>query len=214
MHRPASTARPRARWRWPARVSPFLELGVGFNPELTARENVVLASSLIGIAPQRAKEKFGEIIEFAELEDFVDLKHKNYSTGMAMRLAFATAIHVDADILLIDEALAVGDAPFKEKSYQEFWRMKDEGADHRLRHPRHGPRLLVGRLDVRGTRPLRATQHDLGVGPSEQRLKGQAVQPGGGVRRTEGRGRVVEDTLLRACHLAFGDGRNNEGRRG
>ena len=109
------------------RVSPFLELGVGFNPELTARENVVLASSLIGIAPQRAKEKFGEIIEFAELEDFVDLKHKNYSTGMAMRLAFATAIHVDADILLIDEALAVGDAPFKEKSYQEFWRMKDEG---------------------------------------------------------------------------------------
>ena len=109
------------------RISPFLELGVGFSPELTARENVVLNASLIGISPKKARASFDDIIAFAELEEFVDLKYKNYSSGMAMRLAFASAIQAEADILLIDEALAVGDDPFKEKCYERFDEMKAQG---------------------------------------------------------------------------------------
>lgn len=104
------------------RVSSFLELSAGFHQEPTASGNVVLALSLIGISPQLAKERIDEIIKLAELEDFVHLKHKSYSNGMEMHLAFATAINADADVLLIDEALAVGDAPFKEKCCQELWR--------------------------------------------------------------------------------------------
>ena len=109
------------------RISPFLELGVGFRPELTALENVVLNASLMGIPPKVARASFDEILAFAELEEFVDLKFKNYSSGMAMRLAFAAAIQAHAEILLIDEALAVGDDLFKEKCYRRFEEMKEEG---------------------------------------------------------------------------------------
>ena len=109
------------------RISPFLELGVGFSGELSARENVVLNASLIGISPKVARASFDDIIAFAELEEFVDLKLKNYSSGMATRLAFASAMQAEADILLIDEALAVGDGPFKEKCYERFDQMKAQG---------------------------------------------------------------------------------------
>lgn len=108
------------------RLSPFIELGVGFNPELSARENVVINAIMLGLSRRQAHERFDEIIAFAELEEFVDLPLKNYSSGMAVRLAFAVAIQVDAEILLVDEVLAVGDAAFQQKCFAEFHRLKDE----------------------------------------------------------------------------------------
>jgi ABC-type polysaccharide/polyol phosphate transport system ATPase subunit len=108
-------------------VSPFIELGVGFNPELTARDNVVVNAALLGMSKRDALARFPEIIRFAELEDFVDLKLKNYSSGMQVRLGFSSAIQADADIYLVDEVLAVGDARFQEKCFDTFRRMKREG---------------------------------------------------------------------------------------
>jgi ABC-type polysaccharide/polyol phosphate transport system ATPase subunit len=109
------------------RLSPFIELGVGFNMDLTARDNVVINAIMLGISRREARARFDEVIAFAELEEFVDLKLKNYSSGMLVRLAFATAIQVDAEILLIDEVLAVGDAAFQQKCFEEFFRLKREG---------------------------------------------------------------------------------------
>jgi ABC-type polysaccharide/polyol phosphate transport system ATPase subunit len=109
------------------RLSPFIELGVGFNPDLTARENVVINAIMLGLTRKQAYERFDEIIAFAELEEFLDLKLKNYSSGMAVRLGFAVAIQVDADILLIDEVLAVGDAAFQQKCFDQFEALKHAG---------------------------------------------------------------------------------------
>ena len=109
------------------RLSPFIELGVGFNPELTARDNVLINAVMLGLTRKQARERFDEIIAFGELEDFLDLKLKNYSSGMSVRLAFSVAIQVDADVLLIDEVLAVGDAAFQHKCFNEFERLKAAG---------------------------------------------------------------------------------------
>jgi ABC-type polysaccharide/polyol phosphate transport system ATPase subunit len=109
------------------RLSTFIELGVGFNPDLPARDNVMLNATMLGLSPREAARRFDEVIAFAELEDFVDLKLKNYSSGMEVRLAFSVMIQVDADILLIDEVLAVGDAAFQQKCFDEFARIRHEG---------------------------------------------------------------------------------------
>jgi ABC-type polysaccharide/polyol phosphate transport system ATPase subunit len=109
------------------RLSTFIELGVGFNPDLAARDNVVLNGIMLGLTPREARKRFDAVIEFAELEEFVDLKLKNYSSGMHVRLAFSVMIQVDADVLLIDEVLAVGDAAFQQKCFDQFFRLKDEG---------------------------------------------------------------------------------------
>jgi ABC-type polysaccharide/polyol phosphate transport system ATPase subunit len=109
------------------RLSPFIELGVGFNPDLTARDNVLINAIMLGLSRKQARERFDSIIEFAELQEFVDLPLKNYSSGMHVRLAFAVAVEVDAEILLVDEVLAVGDAAFQQKCFDQFNRMKDEG---------------------------------------------------------------------------------------
>ncbi|MGN6868484.1 MAG: ABC transporter ATP-binding protein [Solirubrobacteraceae bacterium] len=109
------------------RLSPFIELGVGFNPDLTARDNVIINAIMLGLSRKEAVERFDDIVAFAELQDFVDLKLKNYSSGMHVRLAFATAVQVDAEILLIDEVLAVGDAAFQQKCYDEFMRLRRDG---------------------------------------------------------------------------------------
>ncbi len=109
------------------RLSPFIELGVGFNPDLTARDNVIINAIMLGLSKKEATARFDDIIAFAELEEFVDLKLKNYSSGMHVRLAFATAVQVDADVLLIDEVLAVGDAAFQQKCFDEFTRLRAEG---------------------------------------------------------------------------------------
>ncbi|HTY96259.1 MAG TPA: ABC transporter ATP-binding protein, partial [Solirubrobacteraceae bacterium] len=109
------------------RLSPFIELGVGFNPDLTARDNVAINGVMLGLTRKQVRERFDAIVGFAELEDFLDLRLKNYSSGMVVRLAFSIAIQVDAEILLIDEVLAVGDATFQQKCFDEFHRLKAEG---------------------------------------------------------------------------------------
>jgi ABC-type polysaccharide/polyol phosphate transport system ATPase subunit len=109
------------------RMSTFIELGVGFNPDLAARDNVTLNGVMLGLSPADARSRFERVIEFAELEEFVDLKLKNYSSGMHVRLAFSVMLEVDADIMLIDEVLAVGDAAFQQKCFDQFYRLRDEG---------------------------------------------------------------------------------------
>jgi ABC-type polysaccharide/polyol phosphate transport system ATPase subunit len=109
------------------RLSPFIELGVGFNPDLTARDNVVINAIMLGLTRREARRRFDEIIDFAELDEFVDLKLKNYSSGMSVRLGFSVAIQVDAEVILVDEVLAVGDASFQRKCFDEFERLRGEG---------------------------------------------------------------------------------------
>jgi ABC-type polysaccharide/polyol phosphate transport system ATPase subunit len=113
--------------RMAGRLAPFIELGVGFNLELTARENAVLNGVMMGLTPQDSRDRLDAVLEFAELERFVDLKLKNYSSGMLVRLAFSLMMEVDADILLIDEVLAVGDAAFQQKCGDAFREMKAAG---------------------------------------------------------------------------------------
>jgi ABC-type polysaccharide/polyol phosphate transport system ATPase subunit len=108
-------------------LSPFIELGVGFNFELNARDNIRLNSTLAGLTKRELDEKFDEILEFSELERFVDQKLKNYSSGMLMRLAYSIAIQIPFDLLLLDEVLAVGDASFQEKCFTTFESFKEEG---------------------------------------------------------------------------------------
>jgi ABC-type polysaccharide/polyol phosphate transport system ATPase subunit len=108
------------RARVAGRVAPFIELGVGFNYELTARENAVMNGVLMGLTLREARQSLDAVMAFAELEDFVDLQLKNYSSGMLVRFAFALMVQADADIMLIDEVLAVGDAAFAQKCLDVF----------------------------------------------------------------------------------------------
>lgn len=113
------------RIRMAGKLAPFIELGVGFNQELSARENVVLNAVMMGLTPREARRRLDAVFEFAGLEDFQELKLKNYSSGMSVRLAFSVMLQTDADILLIDEVLAVGDAEFQQKCIDVFHRMRD-----------------------------------------------------------------------------------------
>ncbi|HMC06111.1 MAG TPA: ABC transporter ATP-binding protein [Solirubrobacterales bacterium] len=109
------------------RISPLIDLGVGFNLEMAARDNVLVNGSLLGLSRSEALRRFDEMLEFAGLQEFRELPLKNYSSGMLMRLGFSIAIHVDADVLLLDEVLAVGDAGFQDKCFAAFRRLKNEG---------------------------------------------------------------------------------------
>jgi ABC-type polysaccharide/polyol phosphate transport system ATPase subunit len=102
------------------RVSTLLALGVGFNRNLSGRENVVLGGLAAGLTRDHLREKYDEIVEFAELEDFMDMPMQTYSSGMYGRLGFSVAVNMDPDILLIDEALSVGDARFRRKSFEKM----------------------------------------------------------------------------------------------
>jgi ABC-type polysaccharide/polyol phosphate transport system ATPase subunit len=108
------------------KLSPFIELGVGFNMEFSARDNIEINGLLLGLTRHQLADKFDAILEFAELERFVDQQLKNYSSGMLLRLAYSIAIQVPFDILLLDEVLAVGDASFQEKCFATFDRMREE----------------------------------------------------------------------------------------
>lgn len=108
------------------RLVPFIELGVGFNPELTGRENVYLNGALLNFSREEISAMYEDIVEFAELKDFMDQKLKNYSSGMQVRLAFSMAIRADAEILLVDEVLAVGDADFQRKCFGYFKKLKKD----------------------------------------------------------------------------------------
>jgi ABC-2 type transport system ATP-binding protein len=110
------------------RVSPMLEIGVGFHQELTGQENIYLNGSLLGLSRREVERLYPAIVEFAELEDFIDVPVKNYSSGMHARLGFAIAAHLSPDILLVDEALSVGDEAFQEKCRT---RMEQHRADGR-----------------------------------------------------------------------------------
>ncbi len=115
------------RIRMAGRMAPFIELGVGFNPEMSSRENVLMNGVLMGLSRREARRRFDSVLEFAELEDYVDLKIKNYSSGMMVRLAFAVMVEADADVMLIDEVLAVGDAAFAQKCMRVFRERRDAG---------------------------------------------------------------------------------------
>ncbi|HCM52270.1 TPA: ABC transporter ATP-binding protein [Candidatus Saccharibacteria bacterium] len=108
-------------------LTPFIELGIGFNPELTGRENVYLNGVILGLTRRQVEARYQEIVNFAELEKFMDQRLKNYSSGMQVRLAFAIAKEAHNDILLIDEVLAVGDAAFQRKCYKVFKDIKQSG---------------------------------------------------------------------------------------
>ena len=108
------------------RVSTLLALGVGFNKELTGRENVVLGGMAAGIPRDAMEGKYDEIVRFAELEDFMDMPMRTYSSGMYARLGFSVAVHMEPDILVIDEALSVGDAKFRKKSSDKMRQLCDE----------------------------------------------------------------------------------------
>jgi len=105
---------------------PFIELGVGFNPELTGRENVFLNGALLGFSRKEIRVMYDDIVDFAELEDFMEERLKNYSSGMQVRLAFSIAIQAKGDILILDEVLAVGDEAFQKKCYSYFDQLKRE----------------------------------------------------------------------------------------
>jgi ABC-2 type transport system ATP-binding protein len=109
------------------RIAALLELGAGFHPELTGRENVFLNASILGLSRKETEGKFDEIVAFAELEDFIDNQVKFYSSGMFVRLGFAVAVHVDPQILLIDEVLAVGDEGFQRKCLDRIRQFQREG---------------------------------------------------------------------------------------
>lgn len=108
------------------RLIPFIELGVGFSPELSGRDNVYLNGALLGFSRIEMNKMYEDIVEFAELGDFMDQKLKNYSSGMQVRLAFSIAIKVSADVLVLDEVLAVGDAAFQQKCFDYFMNLKKQ----------------------------------------------------------------------------------------
>ena len=207
------------------RVSPFLELGVGFNPELNARENVFLSGAVLGLTRKELARRVDDIIAFAEIEDFASTKLKNYSSGMQVRLAFSVAIQADAEILLMDEVLAVGDASFQEKCFEVFSNYKREGRtivlvthDMNSVHNYCDRAILIdhGRLVVDGAPgDVTATYRRLLVAAGEHAdgTSGAAHDPGeageGGVRFG---GRAAEITSVRmvdatgAEHATFSAG--------
>ena len=109
------------------RVCPMLELGTGFHPDLTGRENVYLNASLLGLNRRETRDRYGAIVEFAELAEFMEAPVKTYSSGMVVRLGFSVAVHLDPDVLLIDEVLGVGDEHFQHKSFERLMEFKQQG---------------------------------------------------------------------------------------
>ena len=108
-------------------LAPIIELGVGFEPELSARANVVLNGLMMGLTAREAKRRFDAVIDFAELQDFTELKLRNYSSGMKVRLAFAVMIQTDPDVILLDEVLAVGDLAFQQRCEAVFEGFRRQG---------------------------------------------------------------------------------------
>jgi len=109
------------------RIAPMLELGVGFNPELSGRENVYLSATILGLTKAEIDARYEEIVRFAELDKFMELQVKHYSSGMSTKLAFSVSVQINAAIMLLDEVLAVGDFVFQEKCFALFERFKKEG---------------------------------------------------------------------------------------
>jgi lipopolysaccharide transport system ATP-binding protein len=190
------------------RVAALLELGAGFNPEFTGRENVFLNGEILGIARREMEDVFPEIERFAEIGRFIDRPVKEYSSGMYIRLAFATAIHVDPEILIVDEALAVGDAIFANRCIKRFEILKEKGVtvlfvSHDLglvkRLSDRAMLMLDGRVVAEGN-PSEVVNRYVGV-VLERQERGDRRQetgdrnPGTGYRHGDGASRVVEVDL-------------------
>src|SRR5262249_25377561 len=109
------------------RISALIELGAGFHPEISGRENVFINGIMLGLTKRQIQDRFDEIVDFAELREFIDAPVKTYSSGMYMRLGFAVAIHVDPHVLLVDEVLAVGDEGFTHKCLDKFAEFRRKG---------------------------------------------------------------------------------------
>ncbi|MFA7322726.1 MAG: ABC transporter ATP-binding protein [Candidatus Nanopelagicales bacterium] len=118
----------RGRIEVAGRTSTLLSLGVGFNRALTGRENIILGGLAAGLTKEELEERYERIAEFADIGDFIDMPMRSYSSGMGARLAFSVAVHLDPDILLIDEALSTGDAVFKEKASQRMMELVDNSS--------------------------------------------------------------------------------------
>src|ERR1700741_1886773 len=153
------------------RISALIELGAGFHPEISGRENVFINGIMLGLSKAEITERFDEIVEFAELKEFIDAPVKTYSSGMYMRLGFAVAIHVDPDVLLVDEVLAVGDEGFTHKCLDKF-------SDFR----RRGKTILL-------------VTHSLGL---VERLCDEALWLDGGEKHADGDSKRVVDAYLTA----------------
>jgi ABC-2 type transport system ATP-binding protein len=124
----AGTVAPDAGRIWArGRVAPLLELGAGFHPDLTGRENVFLNAAILGVPRREVLRRLDEIVAFAEIDEFLDTPVRFYSSGMSVRLGFAIAVNVEPDIMLVDEVLAVGDAEFQLRCEQHMQRLKAEG---------------------------------------------------------------------------------------
>lgn len=127
------------------RVAALLQLGSGFHPDLTGEENVYMNAALLGFSERQAKARFGSIVEFAEIGDFINEPIRTYSSGMIVRLAFAIAVHVDPAILIVDEVLSVGDAHFQEKCMKKIAELRTQGIT--MLSVSHSPQTILDFCD-------------------------------------------------------------------
>ncbi len=187
------------------RIAALLELGAGFNPEFTGRENVFLNGEILGISRREMERVFPHIEKFAEIGPFVDRPVKEYSSGMYVRLAFATAIHVDPEILIVDEALAVGDAIFANRCIKKFEDLKKRGitvmfVSHDLglvkRLSDRAALMVNGRVAAMGS-PNEVVNRYVGL-VLEREQPREEETPAGTHRHGDGASRVVEVTLIDA----------------
>jgi lipopolysaccharide transport system ATP-binding protein len=184
------------------RVAALLELGAGFNPEFTGRENVLMSAAIMGLNQQEIAARFEEIVDFSGIRDFIDQPVKTYSSGMYVRLAFSVAIHVDPDILVVDEALSVGDGEFARKSFDRIMDLKNAGKTILFcSHSMYQIEALCGRaiwldhgslrmLDV-ASRVTLAYQSDLNKGKLSGAKVGAPAQAAPDAAAPQGRGRIV-----------------------
>lgn len=202
------------------RIGALLDLGAGFHPDLSGRENVMLNGVISGLTRQEVAERFQAIVAFAELEEFIDNPLRTYSTGMQMRLAFAVAVHIDPDILLIDEVLAVGDIAFQHKCLERIRQFKEQGCAILLvSHDSSTVEQLCdeviwlknGRSIARGPADVVVNQYTTEMTKETQRLTpsihpSQHVDNGGVLRINENRFGSLEMEIT-AVHLLDAAGR-------
>lgn len=214
IHRP-TTGSVTAR----GRISALLELGAGFHPELTGRENVYLNGSILGLSRRDLRTKIDEIIEFAGLEEFADSPVKIYSSGMYVRLGFSVAVHVDPELLLIDEVIAVGDEDFQRRCFDHLYKLRRAGTTvvlvtHSLglieRMCDHGAWLDHGVLQLEGAGADVVQKYMSRVNAAEKvRLEGSAEAAGAATEPTAGEGEapaVAREAVIEGVELFDGDG--------
>jgi ABC-type polysaccharide/polyol phosphate transport system ATPase subunit len=190
------------------RIAALLELGAGFNPGFTGRENVFLNGEILGLSRKQVERAFPSIAEFAGIGEFIDRPVREYSSGMYVRLAFSTAIHVEPDILIVDEALAVGDAIFASRAVRKFEELKQRGVtvlfvSHDLglvkRLSDRAILLLGGRVEAEGA-PKDVVNRYIGLVHEWQRApvssSDGAVGPAGSFRHGDGSSRIIDAQLL------------------